>query len=178
MSFHSNASLRGLQICASLLALWTCACAEVAPKSSARPNAPGPGLYEVIDRQCAVAEHDVQECTLIQFVELVHGTFHGVAPEQLAFVVWLAERRDHDRYTYGAIDLRGRRVGSDFVIEQNDRRREWLVMENGDIHEYRIDQRAGLHGEPSSSTRLLLKRVPRTPELADRLRYPDPVPAE
>lgn len=129
MSLCSNVKLCSLPICSLLLAAWACACGSGAPKSSMRENRPEPGLYEVSDRQCAVSENDGQECTLIQFVELVHGTFDGVAPEQLAFVVWLADRRDSDRYTYRAIDLRGHRVGSDFVIEQNDRRREWLVME-------------------------------------------------
>jgi hypothetical protein len=130
------------------------------------------GLYEVADRTCENPLKVTEACSTIQYIELVQGTFHGVAKDQIAFVVWDAPVREAQSYTYDAGPLRGHFVTArEYVINELPDAKEWLVADQGTIQEYWL-VRFQTEDRASVLVRmhLTLKAVARTPELDRRLR--------
>ncbi|MDB4975946.1 MAG: hypothetical protein JWN48_4287 [Myxococcaceae bacterium] len=167
---------------ASMTVLLACvalglACVRRSVVSTPHDSAPAPGLYEVVERVCSKpAWVPESSCSRTQFIELVRGTFHGVRPDQIALVVWSADDPAASDYTYSARPLRGHYLDAGaYLVEDGPLAKEWLLVEADLVRElhhqrYRVDS----NKEVIADTRLQLRRVERSAELAQRLAYPEP----
>ncbi|NJD08102.1 MAG: hypothetical protein FIA97_16640 [Methylococcaceae bacterium] len=134
-----------------------------------------PGLYQVTNRICENPSGLPDDCPRIQYLELVKGRFHGVAPDQMAFVIWLAPTPTAKSYTYNARRLRGSfPTLNEYLVDETPKGREWLTLNGRIIREYASTSFMGNDGVPSRRMSLTLKPVARTKVLDRRLAYPEP----
>lgn len=134
------------------------------------------GLFAVTARSCENPGKMADDCPSVRYVELVKGTFFGVAPEQSALVLWLASGASNSGFTYGAGPLRGHFVSrEEYVVNEYPDAREWLRFDRGGVREYGlIIFRSAERKTVLKRTRLTLKGVERTPEIDRQMPYPDP----
>ena len=103
------------------------------PRAAALPT----GLYEVISRSCENPEGGPDDCSRLQFLELVNGTFCGVEPGQTAFILWFASEHVATTYTYEVRPMRGHfDERGEYVVDEYPDAREWLALPGAQIHEY------------------------------------------
>jgi hypothetical protein len=135
-----------------------------------------PGLYRVTSRVCQNQKDLPDDCPRIQYIELVKGIFHGVLPDQIALVIWLASEPAAENYTYNARRLRGRFVKpGEYVIDETSRGKEWITENANVICEYWY---VGFDNDARKTeikrTHLTLQPVSRDDRINRRLEYPEP----
>lgn len=100
------------------------------------------GLYEIIDRECKVAQSDLDPCKYTLFFELLKGQFIGVKDSELAFVFWGGDPKvDSElQYTSHLVRDHGSRNITDnkFWLSKNSESHEYLSFSGGKIIGYHV----------------------------------------
>lgn len=111
----------------------------------------------------------------MQFLELTKGHFFGVRSDQIALAIWLGSSPDDRQFTYQARPLRGRFTSKhEYVIDESPTDREWLIFDATRLRGYAYDRFSDTsRGTLEVRVRLTLRPVPRTPDLDQRLAYPE-----
>jgi hypothetical protein len=163
------------------VALMVAGCAS--RQSGARPTGLQEGLYAVVARSCDPVSDEENQCPLIQYLEVVRGRFHGVAPSEIALVEWTVVAADATDYTYSARPLRGwLDDGRKYVIDEvNDGQyavKEWLVIDSGVATAYHFEKQSLGGDAKKSHVDLRLSPTIRDERLNRLLAYPEPVSEE
>lgn len=131
------------------------------------------GLYKVVERRCAHPPDVPEDCSSVQYIELVHGSALHMNSDRIALIKWLASE-PNARHRFHMRDLiHGELVaGSKYVIENDDSGIAWLTLSNGVVTHYHYLRRA--REGPAWTTDLTLAPVTRDEHLSRLLEYPQP----
>lgn len=98
------------------------------------------GLYEIVDKECEVAQSDFDPCKYTLFFELLKGQFIGVKNSELAFVFWSGDPKiDSElQYTSQLIRNHGSRNITDnkFWLSNDSESQEFLSFSGGTLIGY------------------------------------------
>ena len=133
------------------------------------------GLYEIVDKECEVAQSDLKPCQYDIFFELLKGQFIGVEDRELAAVFWTGDPKMDSELQYTSRLIRNQKLqsisGNKFLLSNDDESQEYLIFSRGKLIEYH----ALYNSSDSAKRRTIhykLKHVRRGNFPSVRLNYP------
>lgn len=133
------------------------------------------GLYEIVDKECEVAQSDLKPCQYDLFFELLKGQFAGVEDSELAIVFWSGDPKIDSELQYTSHLIRNHKLqrisGNKFWLSNDDESQEYLIFSSGKLIEYH----ALYNSSDSAKRRTIhykLKHVRRGNFPSVRLNYP------
>lgn len=100
------------------------------------------GLYEIVDKDCRVAQSDFDPCKYTLFFELLKGQFIGVKDSELAFVFWGGDPKIDSELQYTSHLIRNHRsrniTDNKFWLSSDGESQEYLSFSGGKIVGYHV----------------------------------------
>ena len=82
------------------------------------------GLYEIVDKECEVAQSDLKACQYDLFFELLKGQFIGIEDRELAAVFWSGDPKIDSELQYTSHLVRNHKSqnisGNKFWLSNDD----------------------------------------------------------
>ncbi len=142
------------------------------------------GLYQVIESECELTKGLYNPCPETKFIELVKGTFSGIEPHEMAFVIWKASD-DDSKAVYEAHLIRhhkNRLMEKERVWltgPEDTGHQAYFVLKEGEIIEYRYKVTTTHHAGEIFKRDFKYRLVPvlRSKIKKFDLSYPDAIPS-